>query len=166
MAAPKDLYMNFKEITVVTDAANSVTLVEASVDTGLSIRGGFMWLIHLVEMEFDMPFIGTTHSLYAALSVLKGRAVLPTYGQNGLITRYVRTFEALTSGFTNVQEPNRFSFLPPIPVAAPNLSLYAKSSLDHATLRGKDIHCRIGYTTTKLDSAAFLEIAEAWGQGI
>jgi len=55
------------------------------------------------------------------------------------------------------------SYLPPIPLATPILSVYAASDVDIASLREALIPMRLGFTTAPLDAAAYTEIAEAWG---
>ncbi|GAG96861.1 unnamed protein product, partial [marine sediment metagenome] len=51
-ARQQDLFMQFAAGTIEFDAANSNTLVESELPTGLTIRGAYGWLIHFVECTF------------------------------------------------------------------------------------------------------------------
>jgi hypothetical protein len=58
----------------------------------------------------------------------------------------------------------REDFLPPIPLVAPNLSMYHKCNINDVNLQSKTHRARILYTTAKVEASDFIEIAEVWAQ--
>lgn len=161
----KDLFMNFADVSAMTDAANSGSLVEAAVNTGLSIRGQLIWLIHLIEVTFPILDLhgGTNHQFGMALSTRAGLATMPNIGEGGLIARMTAAMKFTTSGAQMSFTPLVLHYLPPIPLASPQISIYVNTNVDLAGYRAKTIHARLGFTTAPLDAAAYTEIAEVWG---
>lgn len=154
----KDAFLQFAVVKVTTDAANSTVLVQATLETGLSIRGGLAWLIHL--LEWFLPHqAATLADMSGVLCTVKGLTALPALGDKGVLSRA----DWVSNSASEMWQPHRQSFLPPVPIASPSLTLYAKSTADVAGLRGKEAHCRIGYTCITLDAALYQEIAEVWG---
>lgn len=165
MSGGKDLYMNFMSIDVDLDAADSTTVVEQQVNTGLSVRGGLAWLIHLVEIYFTDASVHQNY-LLAALSTRHGETEVPTIFDGGCIAAARRdSFTAGSAYWTFDYQPKQINYLPAIPIAAQSISLYAASETNSATYQGETIEVRIGYTTVELDAKMYLEIAEAWGYG-
>lgn len=165
MAKAKDLYMNFANVLLSYDASNSATLVSAKVDTGLSIRGGLVWLIHFIDFWFaNDPSAGHV-TQQMALSTVNGLAAMPEITDKGLIERVdLQSFYYTAAGFQyGVGARKKENHLPPIPMASPQVVLYAKTAADITTIRGDAIKCRIGFTTAELDAAMYTEIAEVWG---
>lgn len=161
--APKDLFMNFFPMTVLLDAANSTVLVELERPTGLHIRGELMFAVHLIEVGVQIvPVAGANILVDWALSTVPGLAALPVLGDRGLVAWGQRGISLVTEGESNWQLPVAHRYLPPIPVAASQLSLYAAASADHASLRTLPLRLRMGFTTTPLDAAAYTEVAETW----
>lgn len=156
-----DLFLNFKAITCLTDAADSATLAEAKINTGLSIRGMIIWLIHLLEVH--MPLAGATCTVRAALSTRQGLTSMPSQIDDGLICRWEQKQDIAAAGALVVVYPHAAHYLPPIPIATPEISLYVDASPDIAGMRAKPVDVRLGMTTSPLDAAAYTEIAETWG---
>ena len=159
---PTDAYMNFKAVEGGT-GADSDALQEYEETTGLSVRGQLVWLIHKIEWFFDVYFTTNFLSVNAALSTVSGLSAMPEITDIGCVARVRCGFNMVTSGASRYNEPFTQSFLPPIPLAAPKLNLYVQGAADHADGQNKDVNCRIGFTTTALDSAMYTEIAETWG---
>lgn len=158
----RDLYLNFVALETAIDAANSSTLVEVVLNTGLSIRGGLVWLIHLVEL-FVRPPGSQAAEFSIALVTRQGLAAMPRVGDDGVICKVNRTMTLITSGMVAPFLPSVLHYLPPIPIACPQISLYCAENADVSGDRGVAIEGRVGFTTTPLDSAVYTEIAEAWG---
>ena len=161
--APRDLFMNFAGIPAVTHATDSSVVQETQIHTGLSIRGALIWLVHLVEVAIH-EFTANINNVTIAVCTRSGLTVMPDVHDNGVLTKVqARTSGVWASGLAQITNPIRNSYLPPVPLAAPQLSVYTQSSIDHADGRGKDASVRICFTTAPLDAQAYTEIAEAWG---
>jgi len=163
MAAPKDLYMQFADVSVDYDSSDSSTLVDAKVDTGLSIRGQLIWLIHLIEIMFSSDDAAQTTHQQVAISTREGLAAMPDLGEAGVLVKAEKQFFFVTSGLALMHQPLALHYLPPIPIAAPSLHVYAQTTIDNSYLRGDTVEIRFGFTTAPLDSKAYTEIAETWG---
>jgi hypothetical protein len=159
---PKDLFIQYKDISVLTDGADSTTLVSADFDTGLSLRGGIAWLIHMIACQAEVLNV-TAEGVRIALSTLKGKTAMPRLHDKGCIDVFSWVAEFLTSGMFALDAVSRHSMMPPLPLAAPNISLYVQTPTDVAAARGTFVDIRIGYTTMPLDAPIFQEIAEVWG---
>lgn len=158
---PKDAFMNFAVLHADTDASASDTLVEAVLNTGLSIRGMLIWLIHLVEVHVPMAEIDMEFQY--CLSTRQGLASMPDLIDDGVISRGGLQTKLTTSGLAILEKPHAMHYLPPIPIATPQVSLYVRAAPDDASARNKPCDMRIGFTTAPLDAAAYTEIAETWG---
>lgn len=155
--------MQFKGLCVSLDASDTTTLVSADVDTGLSLRGGIAWLVHAIDVAW-MDAVEAVAVVYSvALSTLKGQAVIPDLLAPGCVYRWNLQSTMLTSGRSDIHLQRREVFGPPVPLATPNLTIYASTQVDVAAARGDEIQIRIGYTTIPLEPAIFQEIAEVWG---
>lgn len=163
MANSKDLYMQFADVSVNLDSSNTTTLVEGNVNTGLSIRGGLVWLIHLIEIIFAEGETTASVTQNIALSTTPDLAAMPDLGDAGVICKAEKQVILVTSGVAFNLQPSAFHYLPPIPLAAPQISIYANTTADNSPLRGDLVEARIGFTTVPLDSALYAEIAETWG---
>jgi len=159
----KDVFLNFVDVSKALDAADSSTLVEGEVNTGLSIRGQLIWIVHCIEVFFaDTSVASSIQEL--ALCTVQGLASMPSLGDKGVICKVKERLMYAGAAFSHaIQRPQVLHYLPPIPLAAPTISLYAKTAADEAVLRGEIIQARIGFTTAPLDAAAYTEIAETWG---
>lgn len=165
-ATTKDLYMNFKDVEVDLDSTTSTaTLVEAETDTGLTIRGGLVWLLHLIEWYFSDDAAAASVTQIACLSTVAGQATMPELTDKGTIAKAQSAFQFATGvGFQfGLMQPFAQHYLPPIPIASPQICLYAKTNVDNSNLDGDTIRARIGFTTAPLDNAMYTEIAETWG---
>jgi len=164
---PKDIFMQFAALRVALDGVATQTLKEAKLNTGLSIRGGLIWLIHRIEFIADgiLTAAGVSGRLWEALSTLPNQALLPELDDKGCLAQMVRIAEAAAAsdGIGSSIMPKVFHFLPPIPLAAPSLSFYAKTGLHIASMVDEVQTCRIGFTTAPLDQGLYAEIAEVWG---
>lgn len=166
-----DLYAQFFPVRVNLDGADTSTVVEAEVPTGLSVRGGRAWLIHNISWWFadlhTMMIAGTVFFMDAYLMTRSRLADVPMYEDQGVIDAW--HFSAgVTAGGGEAREavaksPDRRHFLPPLIVASPRLYLWAQTSSDLAGLRTDPITARLEYTTVELEAATWVEIAETWG---
>lgn len=157
---PKDLFMQFAAVTVPLDGTDTSVLQESRIDTGLSIRGEFIWLIHLIEMDLTQK--DADGSITAVLSSVPNQASLPTIVDRGTVTWMKLGTKFDTEGRSVIESPKKAIYLPPIPYASPTLSLYAKTSAHEAGIIGAVQECRIGYTTLPITKEIYLEIAEVW----
>lgn len=157
---PTDVFMQFAAWSLVWPGVTTV-LTEAAIKTGLSIRGGIMWLIHMVELINVNPSVDA-NAVDVSLSVRDGLNVLPQLDDPGCLAQMRQVATLSTNGRSLSLLPHTAHFLPPIPLAAPNLSLYAVSSIDDAALDGDEVVVRVGYTTSPLDARSYAEIAETW----
>lgn len=160
--APADMFMQFAEIKGTTGAVSNA-LEETKVQTGLTIRGGLLWLVHLVEINFEGDYTANFNGFEWALSTVSGQSTLPRQGDKGTVSRGRRRLEVITSGGSIYAEPIQMHYLPPIPLAAPTLSLYVLGETNHADGQNKNVDMRLGFTTAALDAKTTLEVAEVWG---
>lgn len=163
---PADMFMNWADVSFVLDNADTSTLIEKEIKTGLSIRGQLIWLIHIIEMYWPLgPAMGAGPGavLMAALSTRTGLGSFPLAGDDGVITKMEWGWKVATTGAGMALIPQVAHYLPPVPIAAPTISIYGKTNADSSPIRNKTIEARIGFTTAPLDAAAYTEIAEAWG---
>lgn len=164
-ATPSDMYMNFLDASVTTDATASTTLASAEVATGLSIRGGLAFLIHKVEVMWPfLDFGANPNHIRVMLSTKADQAALPDIGDQGAISGAQMCVDFSASGGLNLEEnPKILNYLPPIPVASPKIVAYVDCLADDAAWRGKEVGVRVGFTTVKIDSKLYTELAETWG---
>jgi hypothetical protein len=158
---PLDLYMQFFDMAVRMDPTDSTDLTEAVKPTGISIRGKLAFLVHLIE--WSHWFDGATNVIHMALSTRQGLTVMPSNTDDGVLGRCDRQVTVTTTGGHSEINPVQMHYLPPIPFAAPQLSLYTETLTDVANLRGDFNRVRLGFTTTPLTAAMYTEIAETWG---
>lgn len=159
---PKDVFMQFADIEGSTGAVSNV-LGEFVINTGLSVRGALIWIIHMIEIGFAGSLSGSFKGVEYAISSRGSLATMPELGDHGVLVRGKRLLSFLTSGAALAVEPHRLPFSPPVPIAAPALHLYVQGAADHADGRNKRVDARVGFTTVPLDSALYTEIAEVWG---
>lgn len=160
---PSDLYAQVFDMRVVVNTENSTALNEAPHSTGLSVRGNHAWLIHSINLWTHSPvFLPAAHAVYATVCTVKGMAQIPTPGDPGVVHYFAAGLQYVTEGMTYWKEPMEDRFLPPIPLAAPNISLYVKTSLDTVSLRGIPIIARLHFTTVPMTPEIWTEIAETW----
>lgn len=158
----QDLFMQFAAGRL-TAGANSGTLVEEVISTGLSIRGGYAWLIHFVEVMFTRSDSADADNIRkVAFSVRQGEALLPEIDDAGTIARIDRAILYAASGVVQVPELMRYAMLPPVVIANPKVSVYYEDQTDDAPFRNLEIPFRIGYTTIPIDQKMYLEVAETW----
>lgn len=160
---PADMFMQFKDITVLLNGANTSTLEEQEIDTGLSIRGRLVWLIHLIEVSIPLWSFTAPLVLDVGASTRVGLAAMPPLGDPGVLFRASLSAHVATEGGMVHTSPMQLRYLPPFPLAAPKLSVYAQSDADEAAFQGKPVSVRLGFTTAPLDAAMYTEIAETWG---
>lgn len=162
VGAPTDLAMNFLPVTAVLDGADSSVLVSADVPTGVSLISSVAYLIHSIEWNVsDLPELD--NQVQACLQARSGLAAMPNIHSNGSIDIFFLHHKITTSGASYVAMPQVHNWLPPIVYASPKFVLYAKTQSDEAGMRGESIVGRVGFTTAKLTSAMFREIAQTWG---
>jgi hypothetical protein len=159
----KDLYMQFASWAGDFDTSDATTLVASELNTGLSIRGGLVWLIHLIEWEVFQAWVAATHErVFAALSTVPGLAAIPEFDDAGCISRYVSDSYLNANGAAVFFQPIAFHYLPPIPLAAPLLTMYFQAETNSDLFDGEKCRCRIGYTTKPIDEGLYAEVAEVW----
>lgn len=159
-----DKFMQFGVIKGVL-TSSSDDLVSANLNTNLSIRGGLAWLIHVVEFIFEGSLFSAAFSSFdMSLSTVKGETVIPDIDDKGVIafSRFISQY-ASSGAYNPGAMPKVLSFLPPVPIASPNLTLYGKCSTDAAAMDATAFKCRFGFTTISLDDGMYTEIAETWG---
>lgn len=162
--APADMFMNFAGVASRSHPTSGDTLQETVFQTGLSVRGQLIWLIHLVE--FYTALLTANNSGWdVALSTRQGLPTMPQLNDHGLIARIrYRYGGAIAAGMFVQPDPQRQSFLPPLPISAAALSVYIQGFADHADSDDQDMPLRIGFTTAPVDAGTYVEIAELWGQ--
>jgi len=162
-ATPSDMYMNFLDASV-TLGATSTDVVSTEIATGLSIRGGLAFLIHKIQYKmFEIGQAGVTANIPIALSTRAGEGSVPELGDQGCIDAALVDVNAGAAGAETRITPFEHGFLPPIPVASPKIVAYATCSANNATYQSGKIEIRIGFTTVKIDSKMYTELAETWG---
>lgn len=159
---PQDLFMQFAAYSVVAHITDPQQLVSADFPTGLSIRGEFIWLMHLIEFSNWNPSIDNWGAM--VLCAVPGLVALPDLNDRGVIARDVRYAHLNTNGGWANANPSRHSYLPPIPFASPNITLYAQMQVDEEGQQAVTLECRIGYTTLPVSKDVYLELAEVWEQ--
>jgi hypothetical protein len=169
-AKPKDIFTQFKVIRIKTDNANSTTLVGGAaddpvIDTNLSIRGGYAWLIHNIEwwLPCEVDAAAAESAVDAVLCTVGGLAALPLLTDKGVISKCTLMTDAVTSGGMGLYQPHNVHFLPALPLAAPNIYLYAASRTNQTGLRDEYVEARLHITTIEMDNALYAELAEVWG---
>jgi hypothetical protein len=158
------MFAQFAAVHVDLDSADTTVLVSNRLDTGLSIRGGLLWLIHAIDWYLAMDYSTSSCRQTAALSTVEGLATMPNLQDRGCIDKIQENFIITTAVAINIwYNPVRHGWLPPVPLAAPSINLYAQCTANIAALRGDEVACRIMFTTAPLDQAAYTEVAEVWG---
>lgn len=157
-----DMFLQFADVSANLHGTDTSILVEGVRQTGLSVRGALIWLIHLVEVHFDLLDLvaASAHNMELALCTRKGLTSMPDVGDHGVICKLEA---AMKTGGGPIVGPSVLHYLPPIPLAAPSISLYTKSNSHLASWVDSKLEARIGFTTAPLDAAAYTEIAETWG---
>lgn len=160
----QDLFMQWYPIEVTLDAADTTTLTENQITTGLSIRGEYAWLIHRIEYYFDALYLGgaVDNRVDVAVSVAQGAAAMPAINDPGVIHKLSWAYAFGAAGVQFFDLPRVWSSMPPTIIAAPTLSVYANTVADFASYQGQSIQARLGYTTIPIDQKLYLEIAETF----
>jgi len=162
-AKAADQFMNFAGVESRTDAVDSTVAEETELRTGLSVRGKLIWLIHQVEW-WPTVLTGNIDNIRMAISTRKGLGIVPALTDDGTVCIMEnRMVGAAAAGLAEDDSPKKLTFLPPVPIASPTLSVYIASTQNHADAVDKLCAMRIGFTTSELDSAAYTEIVETWG---
>ncbi|TET55250.1 MAG: hypothetical protein E3J64_00565 [Anaerolineales bacterium] len=166
MAKPQDIYMQFADVSVAYHATDVTNVVEGFRNTGLSIRGGLVWLIHMIEILFiGIYYHGNTDQKESiALSTVTGLTSMPLLGRKGTLCKAELDHGLTTSGAASGEGPKILRYLPPIPFAAPSVRIYGACLNNQVPMQGKTIEARIGYTTEAIDKATYAELAEVWEQ--
>jgi hypothetical protein len=164
MPQTKDLYMNFRTIATATDGT-ATNLVEQKMNTGLSVRGRLIWLIHQLELHFVMaPAHAVDQAVRIALCTVEGLAAMPNLQDKGVIAVMAQMIHLNTNGEASWLMPWVQKWLPPVPIAAPNISLYVQADFNNAGVQNKPIKARLGFTTLSAEEpGVYTEIAETWG---
>lgn len=155
-----DVLMQFAVVNA-TWAGDTSVLAEGAHQTGLSIRGGLMWLIHLIELYLPRVLDAIDNRLYMSLSAMAGRTSMPSVTAKGTLMQIEQSIGLTTSGAVVAHSPIVHHYLPPIPFAGPNLSLYLQTDNDAAEVSAGS-YARVGFTTQAVDSASYAELAEVW----
>ena len=163
-AKQQDLFMQWFPIEVQLGAADPTVLIEEEFTTGLSIRGQYAWLIHVVEFHAGAFYkVTMDNALMFALSTVQGAAAFPDLTDHGVICVQGIVYVITTSGASfSPAGPMVWHSLPPTIIASPKLSFYAQTAVDDTALDGLKLNGRIGYTTVPIDQKMYLEIAETF----
>jgi hypothetical protein len=165
-ATSRDLYMQFDGAMVTSDGADATTLVSTTIETGLSIRGMLVFLVHQIEViwqapQWVSPLAGEPRF---ALSTVEGLAAMPALNDKGTIAKFHWENYLNTSGAAGGIESHKVRhFLPPVPIAAPSITAYLKFENDAAGWQSSPFEFRICFTTAPIDAGMYTEIAETWG---
>lgn len=161
MAGQSDLYTQFFVVTNSTDASNSTTLTHTRQSTGLSIDGNRFWLIHAIDYDYTITH-AASNRMRSSLAVTDTFTAFPEMDQPGVID--VNKFHAtiVTQGISVDDWVRTANFLPPIPIANPNITLYNNTSVDNVAHRNVETHARIRYTTIPANQATILEVSQLW----
>lgn len=160
-----DLFTQFAALQSAFDGADSSTMTELQVQTGLSPRAGNAWLLHKVEffikaLHFDAAVVLAT----MALSTVRGLTAMPDLTAKGVVARMDRITQMATSGAIIIDQPLVINFFPAVPIASSWLALYMQTNIDAANYRGATGEARLHFTTQEIDAGMALEIAETWSQ--
>jgi hypothetical protein len=161
-AVHTDLYMNWFPLGILTNGVDSTILSEQQHNTGMSIRGGLLWLIHMIEWSFPRS-TQITHALTVGISTVSGLGAMPALAAQGTIALLRHIQYLVTSGMSRWQQPDVQRWLPPMPLASSKISVYFISSIDDAAHRDWQLEGRIGFTTVPMEESLYVEIAETWG---
>jgi len=171
--SPTDIYMQFFNMPLDVTGSLYTTMFSAEYNTGLSIRGEYFWLIHKVEFFWLFKALLTAAAyqgvLKACVSTRSGLATMPEPEDAGVVS-YSRWFLnfGTTGTYDHKADPitERDFFSPPLPLAAPKLSVYLQgengSGSAFTWVAGRKLNVRLGITTAPLTSTMYDEIAEAW----
>jgi len=164
MAKPTDLYMQYVSIPLDCVVQDINILVEASINTGLSLRGNFAWLIHEVEFLWYLDSWAANSWFEACLTSRIGETVMPQLENPGVIDMHRMRCGLASTANDLLDQSKVYHHLPPVPFAGPKLSLYLQAGITGVNwYAGRKLDCRIGFTTQDIDSKMYLELAETWG---
>jgi len=157
----KDVFMNWYGLEVTADAADSTVLASKDFNTGSGIATNVAWRVHMIESIPDMS-ISAALRLKVALSTRKGLSAFPDINDKGVIAMF--DFQAIyaTSGAAFLMLPTVASYLPPMIIASPNISMYCITNTNMASQRGVTHIARMGFTAVDLDSEAYRELYGTW----
>lgn len=175
MPTTKDLYTQWVAIDGAFDSSSLSNMSETNMQTNLSVRGKLVWLIHALEFSFDFNdgaiFSGGGASCDVALCTRGGLATMPQHNDPGVIQKFnwgimlleVGTPADQAVGLAEYLFPKKFTYMPPVPIAAGALSLYAQCRVTPAAFNDNLVNVRIAFTTEELDEKMYVEISEVWG---
>ena len=131
MPAIKDIYMNFFSCEV-TAGVNAMTFTGANHNTAAGAMSGRAWRIHLLEWAPAQAFAASA-TLTLALSTRKGLTTMPSPNDKGLLGLLNLTCIGVTGQM--IKSPMQDIYLPPMIIAAPNISMYCDCDTDDVTKR-------------------------------
>lgn len=157
---PNDVFGQFFAMTV-SSGADASAWEKNEIPTGLSIRGGYIWLIHAIEF---MPVLlaVTIDRLTFAVSTRKGLMAVPNLPDDGLLAICDIHANDATPGFQQMVFPHEKRFMPPLPFASPNLTFGVIGKTDEISMRGINHEARVYFTTLAVEEGVYTEIAEVW----
>lgn len=158
-----DELMQFATVSVRLDASDASALVDAPLQTGLTVRGDMVWKIHRLDIRMPHTAGVTDYVLAAGLSMRAGLAGVPLTSDPGCIYRWDRQFDIAANGVVYQGWPVVDTFMPALPIAGPTARLYAALDADQAVMRNQLIAVRIGFTTEKMTKAMWQELLDVWG---
>lgn len=161
MAKIKDTYLNFFSLEV-TANAGADDLASNNQNTAAGPSTQVAWRIHLIEFLPHMEFAATS-ILNIALSTRKGQSSIPELTDKGTVAVFRVHNKAVTSGIVRDGMPRMYSYLPPIIIAAPNLTVYCQCTTDDSAQRLAKHEVRIGFTAVSItDSGVYNELFQTW----
>lgn len=162
-ATMSDLYMQFVSFEADLHSVSTDNMVQTEVQTGLSVRGNLVWLIHQIELYLGAEELAVPMTFQVALSTQPGIAgaiggVLEP-NDTGVLVRW----NVGAGAGSWLICPIVYRTLPPIPFAAPKLYWQIATTTHEVALVNKSIQGRIAYTTTPMETALYTELLEVWG---
>jgi hypothetical protein len=160
MASIKDIYMNFYNLSVTTETV-ATALAEGQHHTAMGPSMNIAWEIHSAEVFFP-PIAAVTAEIVVAVSTRRGLAAMPELNDKGLVALWRMSHLFSGSVGATQREPQKQNWLPPMLLAAPNLSVYAQASVDTSWTDDAPIPVRIGFTMVTLDTPLYQELFQTW----
>ncbi len=157
----RDVYVNFFPMQVLF-GANASVLVQNNHNAPMGMGLGFAWEIHSIDW-YPPPFAdGASAIATFAISTRRGLTTMPVLTDKGTLAVFKTSLLWQTSGASYQVLPERTSWLPPVVLASPNMSLYAQVSATHASFNSKLVEARINFTMVELDKALYEELFQTW----
>lgn len=161
MAGIRDVYMNVFPLEV-TFGADASLLVSANHNTSAGPSSKQAWRIHAIEWMWQ-GVRGAYNRTEFVISTRKNLAALPQITDMGSVAKLQKKCASAGAAFLYIDtQPFVQTFLPPMIIAASNLTLYAKSSAADAQANSTKVEARLLYTMVDLTSDIYSELFQTW----